>query len=176
MLTRPFYYVRHGQTEANVRGFIAGSMDVPLTVLGLKQANAAARVLAREPITAIYSSPLRRARDSAEPLAKALGLNVNVLPELSERRRGELEGQAISLGQADVQSAAGETFPVFTQRVLRGLSRIDTEAPVLVAHRGVFLVLCDTLGIHNMDGDVPNGVPLRFRPVGKGAWIVERVS
>src|SRR3954464_16072660 len=93
MFTRPFYYLRHGETEANAARIIAGSLDVDLTPLGREQAIAAAQALLDEPITGIYASPLRRARETAEPIAEALGLSLNIIDEIAERNWGELEGQ-----------------------------------------------------------------------------------
>src|SRR5215213_6896136 len=89
---RPFYYLRHGETEANAAGTIAGSLDVELTPLGREQARLAARALAGAPITAIYASPLRRARETAQPIAEALQLPVTILDEIAERNWGDLEG------------------------------------------------------------------------------------
>src|SRR5687768_2128817 len=90
LFTRPFYYLRHGETEANASRIIAGSLDVDLTPLGREQAQAAARALSREPITAVYSSPLRRARETAEPVAEALALPIILIGEIAERNWGEL--------------------------------------------------------------------------------------
>ena len=69
--------VRHGQTEANARRLLQGRVDLPLTELGRRQARAAASVLS--PGAAIVTSPLRRARETAEVMveaAVALGLTV----------------------------------------------------------------------------------------------------
>src|ERR1044071_989182 len=92
LFARPFYYLRHGETESNAAGTIAGSLDVELTPLGRDQARVAAKALAGAPITAIYASPLRRARDTAQPVAEALQLPVTILEEIAERNWGELEG------------------------------------------------------------------------------------
>jgi len=66
LLTRPFYFVRHGETVSNLSGTIAGSADVPLTARGRLQAQAAAAQLTSAGVTAIYSSALARARDTAD--------------------------------------------------------------------------------------------------------------
>ncbi|HEV7391056.1 MAG TPA: histidine phosphatase family protein, partial [Burkholderiales bacterium] len=93
MFTKPFYYLRHGQTETNAHRLVAGSLDVDLTALGREQALAAAKALTREPITQIYSSPLKRARHTAEPIAAALNVPLAIIAEIAERNWGDLEGK-----------------------------------------------------------------------------------
>ena len=172
MFTRPFYYLRHGETEANAAGTIAGSLDVELTTLGRDQARLAARALESEPITAIYASPLRRARETAQPVAEALGLPVTLLEEIAERNWGELEGMPRHSHARGVKPPGGESTEAFMRRVLAGFARIDAEVPLIVAHSGVFRVLCRTLAIVESEGPVANCLPLRFEPVADG-WKVE---
>ena len=93
LFQHPFYFVRHGETEMNASRLVAGSVDTALTELGHKQAADAALVLAAQPITGVYSSPLKRARDTAVPIAEHLGLPVVVIPQIAERNWGSLEGQ-----------------------------------------------------------------------------------
>jgi broad specificity phosphatase PhoE len=81
--------LRHGQSEFNLR-FNAtrrdpGIEDARLTEYGHHQAEQAARNLAREPITRIIASPYTRALQTAEPLARRLGLTVEILPIVRER-------------------------------------------------------------------------------------------
>src|ERR1700760_2342360 len=81
--------LRHGQSEFNLR-FTAtrrdpGIEDARLTEYGHHQAEQAARNLAREPITRIIASPYTRALQTAEPLARRLGLTIDILPVVRER-------------------------------------------------------------------------------------------
>jgi probable phosphoglycerate mutase len=176
MFARPFYYLRHGETEANVRLIIAGSLDVDLTPLGREQARAAARAFAAVPITAVYSSPLKRARETAEPIAHALKLSVSVLAEIAERNWGELEGKPRGTHLRGSTPPGGESTKDFMQRVLAGLSRIDAQVPLVVAHSGIFRVLCRTLDIAEPEGPVMNALPLRFLPSTEGGWRMEPVD
>jgi len=68
--------VRHGQTEWNRVVRFRGIIDVPLNDTGLAQARAVGRRLASSPISAVYSSPLSRAYQTAEAIAKPHGLTV----------------------------------------------------------------------------------------------------
>jgi probable phosphoglycerate mutase len=172
LFARPFYYLRHGETEANAAGTIAGSLDVDLTPLGREQARRAARALARAPITAIYASPLKRARETAQPIAEALDLPVHVVDEIAERNWGELEGLPRHSHVRGEKPAGAESTESFTRRVLSGCARIDAAVPLVVAHSGVFRVLCRTLDIVETEGPVANCLPLRFEPV-DGGWKLE---
>jgi len=83
--------VRHGETAWNAEGRVQGQLDIPLSETGLIQASALAAVLADERFDAIYSSDLARARQTAEPAARRLGLEVRLDAALRERHYGMFE-------------------------------------------------------------------------------------
>ncbi|MGE5665914.1 MAG: histidine phosphatase family protein [Betaproteobacteria bacterium] len=85
--------IRHGETEWNAAGRLQGAIDVPLSQLGLWQAQRVAERLREEPFAAVVASDLARARQTAEPLADALGLPVQPEPRLRERAYGIFEGE-----------------------------------------------------------------------------------
>jgi broad specificity phosphatase PhoE len=89
--------VRHGQTASNRDSLALGRADVPLTELGLEQAERLGRWLSHRAakgmqIEAIYSSPLARARDTAAAIAHGLDLPVVAAAELVEMDVGEMDG------------------------------------------------------------------------------------
>ena len=84
--------VRHGQSQGNAEGRFGGHTATPLSELGQRQAEATARVLADEGVTAIYSSDLARALATAAPLAHATGLEVTRTSAFRERSVGQMEG------------------------------------------------------------------------------------
>jgi 2,3-bisphosphoglycerate-dependent phosphoglycerate mutase len=86
------YLVRHGQSAGNAEGRFGGHSPTPLSPLGKKQAEMTAQALAKERINAIYSSDLLRAVQTADPLAKILGLDINATEVFRERHVGVLEG------------------------------------------------------------------------------------
>ena len=86
------YLVRHGETESNRRGLALGRDDVPLNEHGLWQAERVGQALASEPLVAVYSSPLRRALDTAGAVAGHHGREVQVEERLIEMDVGELDG------------------------------------------------------------------------------------
>ncbi len=85
--------VRHGETEANVRGHFAESDEIPLTDAGRLQAQNLAVRLARDfNPTALISSTFLRARQTSDILAGVLGLKVEVIQGIHERDFGSLRG------------------------------------------------------------------------------------
>jgi broad specificity phosphatase PhoE len=90
------YIVRHGHCESNVPDLIQGQIDSPLTELGRRQAESAAERLATELITAVYSSDLCRARDTAIPIAARHGLPVLETALLRECCLGVAQGLTVS--------------------------------------------------------------------------------
>src|SRR6185295_16805072 len=84
--------VRHGQSEGNAERRFGGHTATPLSPLGLTQAQATANALASESITAIYSSDLRRAIQTAEPLSQLTGLPIISTEAFRERSVGVMEG------------------------------------------------------------------------------------
>ena len=175
LFTRPFYFVRHGETGMNAAGLITGSLNVDLTTRGREQALAAAEALEGEPITGIYTSPLKRARETAEPIAARLRLPLNIVDDLAERSWGALEGHPRGQRVRGETPQGGETFEAFTARVLGALAGIDDSVPVIVAHSGVFRVLCRTLEIVDVKMPITNGQPQRVVPLAGGGWKVERL-
>lgn len=85
------YLVRHGQTSHNAEGLGLGRADVPLTSLGLQQAQALGRRFADEGFEAIFASPLSRAHDTALPLSEATGVPIQTTEALIELDVGETE-------------------------------------------------------------------------------------
>lgn len=88
--------IRHGETSHNAGQIALGREDVPLNERGLRQADSIGAALQNEPITAIYSSPLQRAKATAAPLAKSLDLMVEIEDGLIEMDVGEVENQTFA--------------------------------------------------------------------------------
>lgn len=88
------YLVRHGQTDWNAAGKIQGQTDIGLNSIGIAQAaELGARLKSEElNISAIYSSPLIRARQTAEALSSALDKEVILVDDLREMAFGDWEG------------------------------------------------------------------------------------
>jgi broad specificity phosphatase PhoE len=119
-------FARHGQTAPNRDGLVLGRADPELTEEGQRQAAQLAEALAGEPVTAILTSPLLRARQTAEAVAAACGVAVTVDERLVEIDWGAWEGRpAGSLAVSDVDrwraddgtAPEGESLTSLTGRV-----------------------------------------------------------
>src|SRR5687768_10150330 len=86
------FLVRHGATLWNIEKRAQGHADIDLNDEGRKQAAAVATELAHEKLSAVYSSDLKRAFDTASAIAASHGLDVIVDPDLREIDQGEWEG------------------------------------------------------------------------------------
>ena len=84
--------VRHGETDANKRGLIQGVSAAPLNALGLAQAEAAARAVESEVPFTLYASPLLRAAQTADAIARRAGVAPTAEPGLIEMDVGKFEG------------------------------------------------------------------------------------
>jgi broad specificity phosphatase PhoE len=104
------HFVRHGATDWNREGRIQGASDVPLSKLGHEQALELAAELAARPIGALYSSDLRRAVETAEPLAAQLDLPILTTAALRERDFGVNEGRIAADVAAELGKEAGTAW------------------------------------------------------------------
>jgi broad specificity phosphatase PhoE len=86
------YLIRHGQSAGNAEGRFGGHSATPLSNLGMHQAKVTAHALKKERISAIYSSDLYRAMQTAKPLAELLNLQIVPTDVFRERHVGVLEG------------------------------------------------------------------------------------
>lgn len=173
MLNR-LVFCRHGETESNVGGWLAGSRDVSLTDRGRAQAHGAAAALAAQgnPVAAIYASPQRRALETAGIIGSALGLAVTTVPGLEERRWGDLEGGAVPADLLREEVPGGESLSAFQTRVAAALGGLpvpaDGRPPLVVAHAGTWHALCRWMGIAADTLWPPNAMPVTLtRPANR---------
>lgn len=158
--------VRHAEATANASGLALGRKDVPLTERGRLQAAALATAFDGWRIDAIVSSPLRRALDTAGPLAARFGLEVEIAPGFVEMDVGETDGLTfadlrarypeflerwLSDDCADVPMPGGETLRQVQDRAWAEIERLYERfadgAVVVVTHNFVIgAVLCAVTG------------------------------
>jgi probable phosphoglycerate mutase len=111
-------------------------------------------------------------------VAQELALPVTAIAELNERNWGELEGKPRAARIPGTTPPGAEPPREFMARVLRGLALIDTAVPLIVAHSGIYRVLCRALRLAEPESPVDNCTPLRFLPPAPGfnVWRVEPIT
>ena len=87
------YLIRHGETNWNKEKRLQGRTDIPLNEEGLKQAQICAKALPKNKFTRVITSPLTRARQTAEAIANELALPIEVMEQFIERSFGVAEGK-----------------------------------------------------------------------------------
>ena len=156
------YLARHGQTEWDVAGRRQGRLDSPLTAHGLLQAERNVGLLREQQIDGVFSSPIGRARRTAEILAT--GLPVTELDDLAEVSHGEWSGLTsaeIDAGWPGLRAArsadkygfrfpGGESYAdadVRAGRALAEVARAGVRRPLLVSHEMIGRMLLKQLGV-----------------------------
>lgn len=154
------FLIRHGQTEWNSQGRYQGSQDTILTETGIKQARLARKYLSRVNFENFYSSPKKRALQTANIIAGGLNLKINIREDLKELNFGKWEGltfENINTGyKQDYQNwlsdpynnppPDGESFKVLLERAGNEINKIVNENPEgsnvgVVTHGGVIIAL-----------------------------------
>lgn len=166
--TMRIYLVRHGETEWNRTRRFQGRSNLPLNQEGKKQVRALALALKNEPLTAIYTSPLIRAFETAR-LIKVFHPSTPIIEEkgLIEMNLGEFDGMKVqdwaeqypdirkswNKNPASVKMPGGESLKEVQARAKETLERItriySTDTTILISsHNFVNLtILCDLLKI-----------------------------
>ncbi len=181
MVEERFYFVRHGETDANLGNLAAGSgWDIELNATGLAQAKALAESPAIQDchdVKTICVSPLIRAQQTAQALSQVLQAPLVTVDLLSEWHLGEWERRAWaelpSLYDPSSNPPGGESQLEFGMRVHKGLQQaLAMVGPVLiVAHGGVWHVIAKVLQlefphIHNCE------MKKIWRPDSTSKWAI----
>jgi probable phosphoglycerate mutase len=188
--------VRHGETLWNQQGRMQGQHDSPLTPTGLHQARQLARRLAKVEFSALYSSDLGRAHQTARCIADQTGHDIISDQALRERNFGIFEGltnneikthypedyELFAKRLPHYVMSGGESAAQFMARVVATLDRIATahngDTVVVVSHGLVLDAIYRKAT--NMPIEIPRGFPLlncslnTFRRTGEG-WVVVSV-
>ena len=153
---RRLLLARHGQSVSNAVRRFQGVQDVPLSELGRRQAEALAGAFGQRRIAAVYSSPLQRARHTAELVAAAVQAPLRSVDDLRELSLGEWEGCTVE----EVEARPGNPYACWVRdpvgslppggepladvqgRVVRALAEIERAHPngddvLVVCHGGV---------------------------------------
>lgn len=184
--------IRHGQTDWNLARRIQGSTDIPLNDKGRADAHRAASHLSETAHDAIYSSPLLRAKETAEIIAAELRLPfAGVVPDVREREFGDGEGMLVSdyistYGDWHAEVPGAESLDEVAVRAIAALHAIArdarrrsaprAESVLVVAHGGVIRSVIDHVsgGTLPRDGEViANGSAHRFEASPRSLRLLE---
>ena len=151
-------FIRHGQTTWNIEHRLPGQLPgISLTEKGIQQVTQLAEALSVIPISAIISSPLERACETAEILARERDLPIYSDPDLMDTEVGRWAGKTINdvakndpawnefVRNPTIAPEGVETFPALQQRVVAAVERWRTKEnigsyPAFVAHADVIKV------------------------------------
>lgn len=174
---KSFYLLRHGESQANLEGYAAGSLDTPLTENGRNQAEESQRTLEsleRRP-EIIFHSPLSRARDTALTVNKVLNLPMLVHNGLAEQNYGDWSKQRWSEIRPLLHRGApppnGEPRTDFFARAQKAIAEClsqTTLLPLFVAHGGIFDAVLDHAGYPHTR--IVNCALFEFIPASDGSW------
>jgi len=147
------YLVRHGETEWNQEKIFRGRKDIPLSQKGRKEAEALAKALSQERIQFIYSSPLKRAIETAKPLADRLNLSVQICEGFIDLDFGDWEGKSVKEVEKNypelfkiwekapekIVFPNGESLKLARERAMKALQKVAEENPekigAVISHR-----------------------------------------
>jgi broad specificity phosphatase PhoE len=165
-----FWFLRHGETDWNAQNLSQGNVDIPLNETGLAQARSAALLLRNRGIRTIISSPLSRAKVTADTAAAALQLPVEVDEDLREVAFGVQEGQPMSEWftawvEGKLTPSGAESFPDLTRRGVAAINRATARPPVVlvVAHGALFRAVRGAMG-HEPNYRTRNAIPVWCEP------------
>lgn len=195
LLAKPYWYLRHGETDWNKQGLSQGRTDIALNETGLAQARSAGLLLAEHwrdgasPIARIVSSPLSRALVTAEIARDQIAahggprLEITTDGDLQEVCFGEQEGEPMGSWYdpwiaGEMTPKGGESFAELRDRGTAALNRAlaGEGVPLVVCHGAMFRALRSAMGLP-ANVRLANAAPLRVTPPENGrGWEIETFS
>ena len=141
------YFVRHGETDYNIKGMIQGQLDIPLNSTGIKQAEELSSLLKNYKIDIIYSSPLSRAKQTAEIINKYHNVKIVYIDNLKEFFAGDKQGSIMrEWSKEEVEdfmlhpeNYGAESNYDFHNRCIKAFNELSKHKNILiVSHGGVY--------------------------------------
>ncbi|MEO6761410.1 MAG: histidine phosphatase family protein [Candidatus Saccharimonadales bacterium] len=142
---KQLYFVRHGESEANLQRVFAGQMDTPLTNKGRTEARTASESLKNQHFDLIVSSPLVRAHETAQIIAHKIGYSMGsiiVSDIFKEHYIGDLAGKSWDeYDEFDSRISNMESYDDLQERAKKGLKFLESrpEDTILLVGHGSFV-------------------------------------
>lgn len=181
-----FYFIRHGETEANRQEVLAGSgLDYPLNSTGHLQAEKLAKgidQLISHPVGRLYASNMQRAQQTAAYVARAVGLPLETVPDFREWHLGEWEGKGYAeyshLLLEGGEPKTGESRQAFYGRVAAAWREVHSEREpyIVVSHGGVWLALQDILKIPRFAVSNCDVVKVELKDPASSTWMAQKIG
>lgn len=152
--------IRHGETDWNALGKLQGKTDIPLNSTGVRQAEECRDFLKNDQWDLIVTSPLQRAKRTAEIINEGLHIPLIEMEEFAERSFGDAEGmtrEEIEAKYPNRDIPNQEERSALNERVMAGIEKINlkygNKKVLLVAHGGVINAILSILS----DGEIGSG-------------------
>ena len=177
-------FVRHGETEWNALGKIQGQTDIPLNKKGIQQAKECGVFVGQSPWDVLITSPLKRAKQTAEEINQHIKLDIIDMAEFMEKYFGDAEGMTKEdrlKKYPDRNYLNQEETTDLISRVMAGIHKIHNNHQglnvLVVAHGGVINAILAELSVGKVSEktELING-GITTISMRQNQWIIEQIN
>ena len=169
---KKFYFIRHGETRFNKEKRYTGLFDLSLNSDGVRQVENSLDILKIQNISLIYSSPLKRALETAHLISSYLNIPIIIINEFKERDFGSFQTRK-KFNYKKKYFPNAQTLYKHRRETLIGFNKINIDNNVLiVAHSGTYKALSKYLLNLNVSKSIDNALPICFFQDNTKTWKV----
>ena len=173
---KKIYFIRHGETDFNKEKRYTGLYDISLNKQGIEQVKQSLFLLSDKNISVIYSSPLKRALQTATIISQYLNIPIVIINNFKERNFGVLQTKK-KPSYKKKYFYRGQTPYEHHRETVRGFNKISNKNNILiVAHSGTFKVLTKYLLNIHLSKTTKNALPVCFYQDEKKVWNIMELS
>jgi len=166
---KKFYFIRHGETNFNKEKKYTGTFDILLNKQGFKQVKNAVEILLLQNITVIYTSPLKRALQTAIIISNKLNIPIVVVDEFIERDFGILQTKK-KLRYKKKYFYKAPTMYQHRRKTIIGFNKIKKHNSLIVGHSGTYKALMNYLLKTNISESINNANIICFVQHNNKQW------
>lgn len=165
-----FYFIRHGETNFNKERRYTGTFNIPINEEGIRQTVNSLELLSKLNIYAIYSSPLKRALQTAIIISTQLNLPIIIITEFKERFFGTFQTKK-KLNYNKKYFNNAQTLYQHRRKTIIGFNKIRIKQNILiVGHSGTYKALNKYLLNTNISTSIKNASPICFYKDNNKCW------
>lgn len=172
---KKFYFIRHGETNFNKEKRYTGLYDISLNKEGIEQVKQSLYLLKEQNISVIYSSPLKRALETATIISKYLNIPIKIINNFKERDFGVFQAKK-KPNYKKKCFYKGQTLYEYQRDTIRGYKKINTDNFLIVAHSGTYKALNKYILNTNISKTVTNALPVCFYMKDKRVWNIKELN